>query len=147
MPVTHMNSKVAAYQQVAAHGSVAAADPQRLITLLLDGALTRIAEARGCLQRAAREEKTNHLRRALAIVTELRACLALEHGELPANLDRLYEFVERAAMCEELQQVLVAAGDDRCICIDRHGECFVAMHDAFVMEGHILVGNDGTHQM
>ena len=95
MPVTHMNSKVAAYQQVAAHGSVAAADPQRLITLLLDGALTRIAEARGCLQRAAREEKTNHLRRALAIVTELRACLALEHGELPANLDRLYEFVER----------------------------------------------------
>lgn len=95
MPVTYLNSKVSAYQQVAAHGGVAAADPQRLITLLLDGALTRIAEARGCLQRAAREEKTNHLRRALAIVTELRACLALEHGDLPKNLDRLYEFVER----------------------------------------------------
>lgn len=90
-----MNPKVAAYQQVAAHGGVAAADPQRLITLLLDGALTRIAAARGCLHRAARLEKTDHLRRALAIVSELRACLALEHGELPKNLDRLYEFVER----------------------------------------------------
>lgn len=113
MPVTYMNSKVGAYQQVAAHGGVAAADPQRLITLLLDGALTRIAEARGCLNRDAHQQKTSHLRRALAIVTELRTCLALEHGELPKNLDRLYEFVERQLLRAHTDQS-VHLLDDAC---------------------------------
>lgn len=95
MTALYSSAKIAAYQTVAAHGGVAAASPHKLITLLLDGALTRIAEARGCQLRAARAEKSQHLQRALAIVAELRACLAHEHGNIPRSLDRLYEFVER----------------------------------------------------
>ena len=95
MSVSHSNPKVAAYQQVAAHGGVAAADGPKLIAMMLDGALARIAEARGFAQRGATVEKSRPLQRALAIVAELRACLALEHGTIPRNLDRLYDYVGR----------------------------------------------------
>ena len=41
-----LQGKVSAYQSVAAHGGVAAADPHQLIILLLEGALARIVQAR-----------------------------------------------------------------------------------------------------
>jgi flagellar protein FliS len=84
-----------AYRQIAAHGGVAEADPHKLILMLLDGALQRIAQARGCAQNGASVDATLHLQRAIAIVDELRACLDLSRGEIAANLDNLYEYISR----------------------------------------------------
>jgi flagellar protein FliS len=87
-------SSLAAYQSAAAHGGVAAADPHRLIVMLMDGALERIAMARGCIERKDITEKARLLNRAVAIIGELRGSLDLSRGgEIAANLSALYEYM------------------------------------------------------
>ncbi len=90
-----MQGKLSAYQSVAAHGGVAAADPHKLVMMLLDGGLARIAQAKVCGERGEKIEKSQHLQRALAIVGELRASLDLSQGPLARNLDDLYDYVSR----------------------------------------------------
>ena len=97
-----MQRKVSAYQSVAVHGSVAAADPHRLVLLLLEGALSRITLARACNERAERQDRNRHLERAVAIVGELRASLDLTQGPLARNLDDLYDFVMRQLLLGQL---------------------------------------------
>ena len=95
MTATSRASMLAAYQMVATHGGVTEADPHRLIVMLMDGALSRIAQARGCMERKATADKSAHLQRAIAIVDELRCSLDLTQGQLAQNLDSLYDFMSR----------------------------------------------------
>ena len=62
---------LSAYQTVATHGGVAASDPHGLILMLLDGALERIATARGCIANKSMGDKSQLLNRAFQIVEEL----------------------------------------------------------------------------
>jgi flagellar secretion chaperone FliS len=90
------SSNLAAYQSAAAHGGVAASDPHRLIVMLMDGALERIATARGCMQRNETAEKARLINRAVSIVGELRNSLDLRNGgQIAANLAELYEYICR----------------------------------------------------
>jgi flagellar protein FliS len=85
-----------AYQHAGAHGQVAAADPKRLIDLLLGGAIDRIAEARGHMERGEVARKGEALGRALAIIGELNGSLDLARGgEIAANLRSLYDYLGR----------------------------------------------------
>ena len=89
-------STLAAYQSVAAHGGVAAADPHRLIVMLMDGALDRIAQARGAMQHGRGGDKNGVLSTAISIVDELRGSLDLKAGgTIAANLDDLYDYICR----------------------------------------------------
>jgi flagellar protein FliS len=91
-------STLAAYQSVATHGGVAAGDPHRLIVMLMDGALERIARARGCIQNGHIADKNQLLSAAVAIIDELRCSLDLNNGgPIAANLDDLYDY-----MCRQL---------------------------------------------
>jgi flagellar secretion chaperone FliS len=93
-------AKLAAYRSTAVHSGVDAADPHRLIVMLMDGALERIATARGLMKHGASAEKAQLLHRAVAIIDELRNCLDFKAGgELATNLDSLYEY-----MCQRLMQ-------------------------------------------
>jgi flagellar protein FliS len=88
--------KANAYQKVAAWSSVADEDPQRLILMLYDGALERIASARGCMSNGLVTEKIQLINRALAIVGELRGTLDLVRGgAIATHLDDLYEYIAR----------------------------------------------------
>ena len=90
------SSNLAAYQSAAAHGGVAASDPHRLIVMLMDGALERIATARGCMQRSETAEKGRLINRAISIVGELRTSLDLRNGgQIAANLAELYDYMCR----------------------------------------------------
>jgi flagellar protein FliS len=90
------SSNLAAYQSAAAHGGVAASDPHRLIVMLLDGALERIATARGCMQRNETAEKARLINRAMSIIGELRNSLDLRNGgQIAANLAELYDYMCR----------------------------------------------------
>jgi len=94
------SSKLAAYRSTSAHAGVAAADPHRLVVMLMDGALERIAAARGLISHGGGIEKPQLLQRAMDIIDELRNSLNLKAGgEVAANLDRLYEY-----MCMRLMQ-------------------------------------------
>ena len=90
------SSSLAAYQSVAAHGGVAAADPHQLITMLMDGALQRLAAARGAMDQGALESKNRLIHRVVEIVSELRASLNFEAGgEIAANMGDLYDYAGR----------------------------------------------------
>ena len=110
-------STLGAYQSVAAHGGVAAADPHRLIVMLMDGALDRIAQARGCMEHGAAGDKNKLLSSATAILDELRFSLDLKAGgTIAANLDDLYDYLcrqlvkanltNRTAILDEVTQLL-----------------------------------------
>lgn len=90
----YARSNLAAYQSASAHGGVAAADPHRLIVMLMDGALERIATARGCIERKDIIEKARLLNRAVSIIGELRSSLDMKvGGDIAANLAALYEYM------------------------------------------------------
>jgi flagellar protein FliS len=96
MAASPQAAKLAAYSSASAHGGVAAADPHRLIVMLLDGALERISFARGCIARGDTAEKARLLNRAVSIVAELRASLNMQSGgSIAANLAELYDYICR----------------------------------------------------
>ena len=104
-------AKLAAYSSAQAHGGVAAADPHRLIVMLMDGALERIATARGCLIRGETADKARLLNRAVSIIGELRSSLDLKAGgQVAANLGELYDY-----MCRRL---LKATAENRVELLD-----------------------------
>ncbi len=81
------------YQSIGAHSSVAAADPYRLVQLMLENVLQRIAAARGHLERGDAARKGEQISKAIAVVGALNASLNLEQGgEIAANLRDLYDY-------------------------------------------------------
>ena len=87
---------VSAYTSAAAHGVATEADPHRLICMLYDGALDRLASAKGCIEQGLLVEKAGLLHRVGEILEELTC--SLDHsvgGELSANLERLYDYMAR----------------------------------------------------
>ena len=105
------SSNLAAYQSAAAHGGVAASDPHRLIVMLLDGAVERLATARGCMQRNETAEKARLVNRAVSIIGELRNSLDLRNGgQIAANLAELYDY-----MCRRL---LLATSENKVEMLD-----------------------------
>jgi flagellar protein FliS len=98
------NSSLSAYRTVAAHGGVAAADPHQLIVMLLDGALERIAGARGAIEHNSPETRNRLLHRTVAIIDELRGSLNLAAGgEIAANMADLYDYSSRLLMRANLE--------------------------------------------
>jgi flagellar protein FliS len=80
------------YQQVGVKAQVTEADPHRLIQMLMQGGLDRIAQAKGAMEREAFAEKGVLIGKAINIIGGLRDALDQDvGGELAANLDRLYE--------------------------------------------------------
>jgi len=93
------NSKVAAYQTVSVHGGVATEDPHRLVLMLMDGALDRLALARGLAERGDVARRTQVLHSCITIITELRGSLNLgQGGDLAQNLSELYAYMLRQLM-------------------------------------------------
>lgn len=83
------------YQKVSAVTAVQDATPHRLVQLMFDGAITRLNISRTQIQRGDYQGKAHSLNKALAIIGALQDCLDLEKGgELAANLDRLYNYLQ-----------------------------------------------------
>lgn len=90
------NAAIAAYSSVSTHGGVAAADPHRLVLMLMDGALERLAVARGCMERNEIGAKAQLINRTIQIIGELRGSLDMNAGgQIAANLSDLYDYMSR----------------------------------------------------
>ena len=104
MSATPYASKLSEYAQVSAHGGVAAADPHKLILMLMDGALERLAVARGCIVRKELVQKAQLVNRVVSILGELKASLDVKAGgRMATNLDELYDYMIRRVLLGSVQ--------------------------------------------
>lgn len=82
------------YQTVNTQTQALDASPHRLIQMLMEGGLTRMAQARGALERGQVALKGELIGKAIGIIGGLRDGLNFEQGgEIAVNLDRLYEYM------------------------------------------------------
>ncbi len=82
------------YQTVNTQSQVGDASPHRLIQLLMEGGMSRLAQARGAMQHGQVAIKGELIGKAIGIIGGLREGLDLQQGgEVAANLDRLYEYM------------------------------------------------------
>lgn len=84
------------YNKMAVQTGVEAASPHRLIQMLMDGALEKVARAKGCMQRGEIRAKGQQIGWAISIIEGLKASLnKAEGGEIAQNLEDLYTYMER----------------------------------------------------
>ncbi|HCS62875.1 MAG TPA: flagellar protein FliS [Cellvibrio sp.] len=89
-------SAVQHYSSVKVHSSVETASPHRLIQMLFEGALERIAQAKGAMAQNQIARKGELIGKAVAIVGGLQGSLNdKEGGALATNLDDLYDYIIR----------------------------------------------------
>jgi flagellar protein FliS len=82
------------YHSVNISAQVAEASPHRLIQMLMEGGLSKLAQARGAMERGQLAIKGELIGHAISIVGGLRDGLDLaQGGEVASNLDRLYEYM------------------------------------------------------
>jgi flagellar protein FliS len=106
------------YRKVGATSEVAGADPHRLIQMLMEGALTRMSQTKGMIETKNYEGKAKLLGRVMDIISTLQS--SLDHdkgGDISANLDRLYDYMNRrlleassandTAMIDEVMSLLL----------------------------------------
>ncbi|WP_130619380.1 flagellar export chaperone FliS [Dyella amyloliquefaciens] len=93
----------AIYQDNSARGSVEGADRHQLTSMLFDGAIDRINQARGAMRRGDVPAKGTHFGKAQAIIGELRGSLDHKSGaELAGRLDALYDYASRRLLHAQL---------------------------------------------
>ena len=82
------------YGRVNVQTGITNASPHRLIQMLLEGALARIAKAKGHIQRNEVKQKGEAISMAVSIIGGLRDSLdKSKGGQIAENLDMLYEYM------------------------------------------------------
>jgi len=93
--MTHPNKRaLSKYGNVAAQAEGDYASPHRLVQMLMEGVLDKVATAKGCVQRQDLAGKSEQITWASSILNGLRASIdADKGGEIAANLDDLYSYM------------------------------------------------------
>ncbi|GAB4288117.1 MAG: flagellar export chaperone FliS [Methylophaga sp.] len=97
MTQSMINKKaIEGYGRNAVESEVNYASPYRIIQMLMEGALSKLATAKGCIARNDIAEKSRQITWGMNIIQGLRTSLDAEKGgEIAANLDALYEYMGR----------------------------------------------------
>ena len=104
MKTGKLNNAVKEYNRINITSGVEEADPHRLIQMLMQGALEKIAIAKGYLTRGDTNGKGSHISWAISIIEGLRASLNMdEGGEVAKNLEDLYEYMIRRLLRANLE--------------------------------------------
>lgn len=90
----YANKGIQAYKKDSLKADLASADPHRVIQLLMQGALERLALSKGYIERRDMEAKSETLTRVVEIINALRDSLDRDaNPELVDNLEALYLFM------------------------------------------------------
>ncbi len=119
MVKSKLNSALSHYQSVSVSAGVEDATPHRLVQMLMEGALDKIAMAKGQMERQDFDGKGQQINWAISIINGLRYSLDMkEGGEISRNLDDLYDYMIRRlseanlrkdiGMLDEVSSLLVA---------------------------------------
>lgn len=93
-----MNARTAlsAYKNNQTTTGIEGASPHKLIAMLLDGALEKVAAASGSMKRAEMASTGESIGKAISIIDSLRVSLDHDKGDsVAANLSGLYEYMTR----------------------------------------------------
>lgn len=89
-----LRAPLSQYQQVSNQEAVTGASPHRLIQMLMEGGLKRMAEAKGAIQRRDVVTKGQAIGKAISIIGGLRDSLNMDvPGGLSQRLDSLYDYM------------------------------------------------------
>jgi flagellar protein FliS len=82
------------YQQVSIHSSIMDASPHRLVQMLMEGVLEKIALAKGNMANNNIAGKGENISKGIAIIGGLKSSLNKEvGGALAENLSNLYDYM------------------------------------------------------
>jgi len=96
MNMSKLHGAMKEYNQVGVSSGVEQASPHRLIQMLMDGAIDKVAMAKGFMERKEISLKGSHISWAISIIEGLRASLDKKSGgEIADNLDDLYDYMVR----------------------------------------------------
>lgn len=85
---------IQAYKKGNLKQELSSADPHKITLMLMQGALERMAYAKGSIERNEYEKKSEHISRAVAICMNLRDTLDVEvKSEITDNLYALYDYM------------------------------------------------------
>jgi flagellar protein FliS len=92
------------YKEVHVQSSVMDATPHRLIQMLMEGALEKIALAKGNILRKETAKKGENIGKAITIVGGLQASLNTDvGGDLAESLSNLYDYMSRRLIIANIQ--------------------------------------------
>lgn len=92
------------YGRGAIESEVNYASPYRIIQMLMEGALARLATAKGCIARNEIAEKGHQISWCIRIIEGLKSSLDAEQGgDIAANLDALYDYMNRRLLEANMQ--------------------------------------------
>ena len=84
------------YRSVGVQTGVTDASAHKVVSMLIDGVLERVAIAKGAIERGDVALKGESISRSISIVDTLRASLNHQQGgEIAANLASLYDYMEK----------------------------------------------------
>jgi flagellar protein FliS len=91
-----MRSSLQSYRKVSLESEIAVASPHRIIQMMFEGALQRIAQAKYAIQQKNPAQKGENIGKAISIIAGLSGSLNMDAGaDVSANLDSLYEYMLR----------------------------------------------------
>jgi len=94
MDMSKLNNAVSQYNKINVASNVETADPHRLIQMLMQGVLEKVAIAKGYMERNDIPNKGTNISWAISIIEGLRASLNKEAGgDIAVNLDELYDYM------------------------------------------------------
>lgn len=97
-------SSVGHYNQVNSYTGVMEADPHQLVQMLLEGAVGRIAVAKGLISHGDIAKKGEVIGQVISIIGGLHSSLDMEAGgEISTNLDGLYAYIQRQLVRANLE--------------------------------------------
>jgi flagellar secretion chaperone FliS len=91
-------------QQAYRDSAILTAPPERLVVMLYDGANRFLIQGATALRSGDLTLMNDRLRRAEAIITELRQTLDMSQGQVAANLESIYSFCQRLLLEARLKQ-------------------------------------------
>lgn len=116
MGAMHRMQAIKQYQHSSVDSVTSSASPHQLVAMLLEGALDRIARARGAARNGDRASRLLNIGAAISIVEYLNLCLDRNAGAISERLGSLYDFCLRhlaqanarddATMLDEVADVL-----------------------------------------
>lgn len=87
------NKSIQAYKVTKIDSELAVADPHKIIQLMYQGLLERLAQTKGAIDRKDFEAKSKLISKSMAIINGLNDSLDMSQGEISENLSSLYLYM------------------------------------------------------